>query len=59
MVAWSALDGIDFWGEVNPAPHGQIVHQRFERLREKPPVEIIALNHWLAEGKCCWSSGAP
>jgi putative ABC transport system permease protein len=31
MVAWSAVNGYDFWGEVNPAPHGQIVHQRFLR----------------------------
>jgi hypothetical protein len=51
MVAWSAVNGIDFWGEVNPAPHGRIVHQRFERLREKPEVEIVAVNHWIAEGK--------
>src|SRR5215831_6405639 len=29
MVAWSAVNGIDFWGETNPARHGRIVHQRF------------------------------
>jgi hypothetical protein len=51
MVAWSEVNGIDFWGEVNPARHGQIVHQRFERLREKPPVEIVEINHWIAEGR--------
>ena len=26
MVAWSAVNGYDFWGEVNPAPHGQSQH---------------------------------
>ncbi|HWQ56424.1 MAG TPA: PmoA family protein [Bryobacteraceae bacterium] len=51
MVAWSAVDGIDFWGEVNPAPHGQIVHQRFERLADGNPAVITALNHWLAGGR--------
>ena len=48
MVAWSEVNGIDFWGEVNPARHGQIVHQSFERLK---PGEIISVNHWIAEGK--------
>lgn len=51
MAAWSEVNGIDFWGEVNPARHGQIVHQRFERLHEGPPAEIVSLNHWIAEGK--------
>lgn len=51
MAAWSEVNGIDFWGEVNPARHGQIVHQRFERLRERPEAEIDSLNHWVAEGK--------
>lgn len=51
MAAWSEVNGIDFWGETNPARHGQIVHQRFERLREAPAAEIVSLNHWIAEGK--------
>ena len=51
MVAWSLVNGVDFWGETNPARHGQIVHQRFERLRERPAVEIVSINHWIAEGK--------
>lgn len=51
MVAWSEVNGIDFWGEVNPARHGQIVHQRFERLLEKPAADIVSINHWIAEGK--------
>jgi hypothetical protein len=51
MVAWSEVNGIDFWGEVNPAPHGSIVHQRFERLKDGRAAEIVALNHWIANGK--------
>ena len=51
MVGWSALDGVDFWGEVNPAPHGRIVHQRFERLSPGTPATIAAVNHWIANGK--------
>ncbi len=51
MLAWSGVNGVDFWGEVNPARHGQIVHQRFERIREKTPLEIVSVQNWLAEGK--------
>lgn len=51
MVAWSEVNGIDFWGEVNPAPHGAIVHRGFERLRESPAAEIVALNDWIADGR--------
>ncbi|MCC7499273.1 MAG: PmoA family protein [Bryobacterales bacterium] len=51
MVAWSEVDGIDFWGETNPGRHGQIVHERFERLRSKPPIEIVERNRWVAEGR--------
>jgi len=51
MVAWSEVNGIDFWGEVNPARHGAIVHQRFERLKGGPVAEIVSLNHWIAEGQ--------
>jgi hypothetical protein len=51
MVAWSDVNGIDFWGEVNPARHGQIVHQQFEKIDEKGPLEIVAIQHWVAEGK--------
>lgn len=51
MVAWSEVNGIDFWGEVNPARHGSIVHQRFNRLRGGAAAEILAVNHWIAEGK--------
>src|SRR5512134_504667 len=48
MVAWSEVNGIDFWGEDNPARHGQIVHQKFEHLTDS---EFISINHWIAEGK--------
>lgn len=51
MVAWSEVNGIDFWGETNPARHGQIVHQRFERKQAGAAAEIISINHWVAEGK--------
>lgn len=51
MVAWSEINGIDFWGETNPGRHGQIVHERFEKLGRKPPVEIVERNRWVAEGK--------
>lgn len=48
MVAWSAVNGYDFWGEENPAPHGRIVHQRLVRAAGGV---IEALNHWVAEGE--------
>ncbi|HWQ53746.1 MAG TPA: PmoA family protein [Bryobacteraceae bacterium] len=52
MVAWSGVNGVDFWGEVNPGPpHGQIVHQRFEHLGRKPGLEITSIQHWIAQGK--------
>lgn len=51
MVAWSEVNGIDFWGEVNPARHGTIVHQKFERLKGGEAAEIVTVNHWIAEGK--------
>ncbi len=49
MVAWSGVNGVDFWGEVNPAPHGRIVHQRFESLRDKEPVQVTAIQHWISQ----------
>jgi hypothetical protein len=51
MAAWSEVNGIDFWGEVNPAPHGRIDHQRFERLIEGSVAQLVAINHWTADGK--------
>jgi hypothetical protein len=51
MAAWSEVNGVDFWGEVNPARHGRIEHRRFLRLRDGAPAEIVALNHWTAEGE--------
>jgi len=51
MVAWSEVNGIDFWGETNPARHGPIAHQKFERVRDGARGEIRALLHWTAEGR--------
>lgn len=51
MVAWSEVNGIDFWGEVNPAPHGEIVHQRFERTSGGNPAVLTEVNHWIASGR--------
>ncbi|MEK7406247.1 MAG: PmoA family protein [Acidobacteriota bacterium] len=48
MLAWSDVNGFDFWGEVNPGAHGQMVHQRFERIGDR---HVTAINHWIAEGK--------
>ncbi|MGC8794654.1 MAG: PmoA family protein [Bryobacteraceae bacterium] len=50
MLAWSDVNGYDFWGETNPAPHGRIVHHRVRRRRANPP-ELATLNHWVAEGR--------
>jgi hypothetical protein len=51
MLAWSNVNGLDFWGEKNPGEHGQIVHQKFLQLSERAPAVISALNHWVAKGK--------
>ncbi len=51
MLAWSNVNGLDFWGETNPGEHGQIVHQKFLELSQRTPAVISALNHWVAKGK--------
>ena len=51
MLGWSNVNGFDFWGEVNPGAHGQIVHQSFEQLEEGEPATLTSLNHWVANGK--------
>jgi hypothetical protein len=48
MLAWSDVNGFDFWGELNPAPHGQIVHQRFASLNKHG---FTAVNHWIGDGR--------
>ncbi|MCC7342483.1 MAG: PmoA family protein [Bryobacterales bacterium] len=48
MLAWSGVDGIDFWGETNPARHGSLVHVKFER---KSKTRLTSLIHWNAEGR--------
>lgn len=51
MLAWSGIRGLDFWGEENPVPHGQIVHQQFDRPPGDAPGAITSIEHWIAEGK--------
>jgi len=48
MLAWSDIEGFDFWGETNPGKHGRIEHRRFERIA---PEEAIDVLEWVAEGK--------
>lgn len=48
MLAWSGVDGIDLWGEDNPARHGRIAQVRFEQPAERG---VRALLHWNAEGR--------
>jgi hypothetical protein len=51
FLAWSGVNGFDFWGEVNPARHGVIRHDHFERLEAGNPAVLVALNRWVAEGE--------
>jgi hypothetical protein len=51
MLAWSEVNGFDFWGETNPGRHGLIVHQRFERMENKPSPLLTSVEHWVAEGR--------
>ncbi|MCC6861749.1 MAG: PmoA family protein [Bryobacterales bacterium] len=48
MLAWSDIEGFDFWGETNPGKHGRIEHRRFERVAAGELVEAL---EWVAEGK--------
>lgn len=48
MLAWSGVDGIDFWGETNPARHGNLVHVKFEK---KSKNSLTSLINWNAEGR--------
>lgn len=48
MLAWSGVDGIDFWGETNPARHGRLVHVKFEARSKNSLKSLI---HWTAEGR--------
>jgi hypothetical protein len=52
MLAWSDVQGFDFWGETNAGPpHGQIVHQRFETIRDSPLASITEVSHWMGGGE--------
>jgi hypothetical protein len=50
MLAWSDINGFDFWGETNPGRHGLIVHQKFEQMSEQHS-QLTSLEHWIAEGR--------
>ncbi len=47
MLAWTNVNGYDFWGETDPGVKGRIVHQSFEKIGE---AELIAVNHWIGAG---------
>ncbi|MEK7750493.1 MAG: PmoA family protein [Acidobacteriota bacterium] len=51
MLAWTNVNGFDFWGETDPGVKGQIVHQAFENMREGAAAEITAINHWVGGGR--------
>lgn len=51
MIAWTDVNGYDFWGELDAGEKGRIVHQRFDRLEPGPPAELVAVNHWIGGGK--------
>ncbi len=53
MLAWSRVDGVDFWGETNPAPqgHGSIVLKQLGKIRSKPVAGFSSIEYWVAEGK--------
>ena len=50
MIAWSEVNGYDFWGEVNPAPHGRIEHVAFEEISKQRPASITDRLRWVAGG---------
>jgi hypothetical protein len=51
MIAWTNVNGYDFWGELDAGEKGRIVHERFDRLEPGPPAELTAVNHWVGGGK--------
>ncbi|MEK7404038.1 MAG: PmoA family protein [Acidobacteriota bacterium] len=48
MLAWTNVNGYDFWGETDPGVKGRIVHQSFEKFGE---AELVAINHWIGAGE--------
>ncbi|MFN0166097.1 MAG: PmoA family protein [Bryobacteraceae bacterium] len=48
MLAWSAINGFDFWGETTPGRHGQIIDDRFLKQDRR---RLTARNEWRAEGE--------
>lgn len=51
MLAWSDVNGFDFWGERNPGQKGRMAHRKFERVSPGPPAEVVALIDWAGGGK--------
>ncbi len=51
MLAWSEVNGYDFWGEVNPAPHGRIEHVSFEKISTQAPAAVTDRLRWTAGGE--------
>ncbi len=51
MLAWSEVNGYDFWGEVNPAPHGRIEHVSFEEVSAERPASVTGRLRWVAGGE--------
>ncbi len=47
MLAWSAINGFDFWGETNPGRHGQIVHEGWGSRGDR---RLASRLRWEAEG---------
>ncbi|MEK7750663.1 MAG: PmoA family protein, partial [Acidobacteriota bacterium] len=51
MLAWTNVNGFDFWGEIDPGAKGRIVHQRFESMQDGVTAELTAINHWIGGGR--------
>ncbi|MCW5983078.1 MAG: PmoA family protein [Bryobacteraceae bacterium] len=51
MLAWSDVNGYDFWGEENPGRHGKIVFERFDQIHGRAPLSIASVEHWVADGE--------
>lgn len=50
MLAWTNVNGFDFWGETDAGEKGRILHQRFEKVVSAPIAEITAINYWVGGG---------
>ncbi len=50
MLAWTNVNGFDFWGEIDPGVKGRIVHMGFENFEEGGSAQLTAINHWIGGG---------